>query len=686
MKKKIGVIAYDERAAISAYAAQIDTLFQSVAETYPCSVQGKTVQNLGVMDLYVVSTDAFDDMDHLRRYIPEGAPYVEIEQTFTKKGIEKLRGVPVGSRALFVNLSQKMCRECITRINQLGINHIEMVPFWPGTETPAGYDLAITPAETRYVPANINRIIDLGHRTLDVSAVAEIALKLGEEALLETEAIQSYFQSICSNSYSFYALFSRQLTARSQLNGLIEALGEGIIGVNAEGTVYVCNRKAAQITRVSRTDALEHPAAEVFPELPFAGCLRRGDVLDARLMKLGGVNVNVDLFPVMRGSVCEGAFARLQHFSEQEEKQSALRMQMFSKGHRAKYTFDDIQGNSPAICQARNTARRMAAANGTVCITGETGTGKELFAQAIHNSSPRREKPFIAVNCAAIPDNLLESELFGYADGAFTGAKKGGKPGLFEFAHGGTLFLDEVEGMSQALQIKLLRVIQEREVMPIGGNRIVQIDVRLICAANEGLEEKMENGEFRPDLYYRLCTLPLRLPPLRERTEDILLLMEFFRRKLGGTFRLSPTCQQALTAYHWKGNIRELRNYVEYLAYLDKAMVEPGDLPPAFFKAAPKHDAEPPPEPESMLDLRKMAGKGEALYRFLLQEIAANQTAGAGVGRGRLLESARQAGHMVSQYQLRAALTHLEEMGYVTILRGRGGCRITETGRQHIPG
>lgn len=240
MKKKIGVIAYDERAAISAYAVQIDVLFGSVAETYPCSVQGGTVKNLGTMDLYVVSTDAFDNADSLRRYIPEGLPYVEIEQTFTKTGIEKLRAIPAGSRGLLVNLSEKMCRECIARINQLGINHIELEPFWPGKKMPDGYDLAITPAEARYVPANINNIIDLGHRTLDVSAVVEIALKLGEEALLETETIQSYFQSICSNSYSFYALFGRQLTARSQLNGLIEALGEGIIGVSVEGNVYVC--------------------------------------------------------------------------------------------------------------------------------------------------------------------------------------------------------------------------------------------------------------------------------------------------------------------------------------------------------------------------------------------------------------------------------------------------------------
>ena len=681
MKKRIGVIAFDERAAVSAYAPQIDALFGSVAETHPCSVQGGTVDTLGPMDLYVVSTDAFENEQELRRQIPTRIPYVEIEQTFTREAIEKLRAIPTGSRALFVNLSEKMCRECIARINQLGINHIAMTPLWPGKNEPVGYDLAITPAEVRYVPANINSIIDLGHRTLDISAVVEIALKLREEALLETETIQSYFQSICSNSYSFYTLFERQLAARSQLNGLIEALAEGIIGVDVEGNVYICNQKAAQITGVSRARTMECPAADVFPELPFADCIRKRSVLDAKLMKLNGANVNVDLFPVQRGNVCMGAFARLQRFSEEEEKQSALRMQLFSKEHRAKYTFDDIAGESPAICRARNMAQKMAATNGTVCITGETGTGKELFAQAIHNCSPRRGKPFIAVNCAAIPDGLLESELFGYADGAFTGAKKGGKMGLFEFAHGGTLFLDEVEGMSQALQVKLLRVIQEREVMPVGGNRIIQVDVRLICATNEGLEEKVESGEFRADLYYRLCTLPLRLPPLRERREDILLLVDLVRQSLGGTFRLSPTCQEVLTAHQWKGNIRELRNYVEYLVYQDKPIVEPEDLPPTFFRAGAKPDlkssglsraAEIPKEPFPFTD-----GE-EALYRFLLREIGTHQI--TGVGRSLLLTAARQAGLTLSQYQLRAALSRLEELGYVSISRGRGGCRLSEKG------
>ena len=181
-----------------------------------------------------------------------------------------------------------------------------------------------------------------------------------------------------------------------------------------------------------------------------------------------------------------------------------------------------------------------------------------------------------------MPENLLESELFGYEEGAFTGARKGGKPGLFEFAHGGTLFLDEVEGMSTALQCKLLRVLQEREIMRVGGNRIISVDVRIVAATNEDLERRVEEGSFRRDLYYRLNTLPVLIPPLREREGDLLLLIDHFCRNIGASFTLSPELERLLLAHQWRGNIRELRNVVEYFSYLGHTVVGVEELPPTF--------------------------------------------------------------------------------------------------------
>src|SRR5690606_31795881 len=175
--------------------------------------------------------------------------------------------------------------------------------------------------------------------------------------------------------------------------------------------------------------------------------------------------------------------------------------------------------------------QRMAKSNSSILITGETGTGKELFAQAIHNYSPRRDNPFVAINCGAIPESLLESELFGYEEGAFTGAKKGGKPGLFEIADRGTLFLDEITEMPMSLQVKLLRVLKEKEVVRIDGDRIINVDVKIIAATNGNIKERVDMGEFRKDLYYRLNVLPLYIPPLRERKEDILFLTDKIKKE-----------------------------------------------------------------------------------------------------------------------------------------------------------
>ena len=243
-------------------------------------------------------------------------------------------------------------------------------------------------------------------------------------------------------------------------------------------------------------------------------------------------------------------------------------------------------GQSAAIRRTKETLTRMANSESPILLIGETGTGKELFAHAVHRASRRAAGPFLAINVAAFPENLLESELFGYEEGAFTGAKKGGRPGLFELAHRGTLFLDEVEGMSPALQIKLLRTLQEREVMRVGGNSIIHVDVRIVAATNEALERKVREGTFRRDLYYRLNTLPVVIPPLTERGDDMFLLMDQFRRELNGDFRLTEPVQDFFRRHTWPGNIRELRNVVEYFIYTDHRDITMEDLPPTLLLSA----------------------------------------------------------------------------------------------------
>ena len=244
----------------------------------------------------------------------------------------------------------------------------------------------------------------------------------------------------------------------------------------------------------------------------------------------------------------------------------------------AKYHFSDILGHSPAVQKAIRLAQYYSGTDETILIFGESGTGKELFAQSIHNASPRRNYPFIAINCSAIPENLLESELFGYAPGAFTGAHRDGKAGLFELAHKGTLFLDEIGEISLTLQAKLLRVLQEREIMRVGGDSVIPVDIRILAATNQNLEQLAAERQFREDLLYRLDVLRINIPSLNQRREDISLLADSYMRRAFPDIRITDEAKAYLEQMDWPGNVRQLFNFCERLAVLCNGFAVDADL------------------------------------------------------------------------------------------------------------
>ena len=688
MRKNVAVIALDAYAG-AFYARQVQELFGERIAVCSYSVRDGSVEHLPrKYDLYMVTTDAFDSLGDLHQYVPLDGEMMEIHVTFRWEVVRRLQALPAGKRALFVNLSDKMCREAVSRLNQLGVNQLEFDLFFPGAPEPdmARYDYAITPEEVRYVPAGAREIINIGQRGCDSSTMIEAALRLGFEELLEDPAFVSYQREMATNTYSFDRVFARGLRLESQFEMLMDILDEGIVGVNEKGEVFACNRKLEEITGISSQGALHRPAEEIYPFLPFAKCLSQRAAQPAQVVSVGGVNCNVAVAPVIRGEACIGAFATVQRFSDAENRQNELRSQLLHKGYRAKYTFDDVVGSSPAIRKCVDILRKMSLTPLPVLLIGETGTGKELFAHAVHNASPRANGPFVAINCAAMPENLLESELFGYEEGAFTGARKGGKPGLFEFAHRGTLFLDEVEGMSPALQVKLLRVLQEQEIMRVGGNKIISVDVRIVAATNENLEKRVEEGSFRRDLYYRLNTLPVLIPPLREREGDLLLLADRFRADIGADFTFSPEAERLLLSHQWRGNIRELRNVVEYCSYTGSPVVEAEDLPPTFhYLPAGERAWELP----SAAALPECAGEGLPRLadcppedqRFVLRQLYQADQAGRSLGRESILAAAREAGLPCSQQEVRRILSGLDRAGLARVSRGRGGTRLTPEGR-----
>ena len=565
MKKHLAIATWDAD-SVELYARQVRDFLGEHIQISTYSVQGGTIQQIAPADVYLISTCALIGRE-LSQIIPSAGAVVITEVRITREGLYRLMALPRNTKALLVNINQPMATETIALLNQLGVGQVELYPYYPGAPEPPHLPCAITTGERRYVPDWVEEVIDLGPRLLSANTFIELAFHLKCEHRLDRPAFQAYLSSLAEHAYSIERMFHRSIQVESIFDLFQQTLEAGVIGVDFDGTVFACNSKAEAILEISSHELLDHKIRETLPLLPFEECFAQRKAITSRLVEIGGTPVNVSLQPVFRNGALIGAFCILQRFQDEEKRQQKIRRQLLGKGHITKYTFDSIVGQSPAILTAKALAKKMAASSAAILISGESGTGKELFAHAIHAASARSREPFVAINCAAIPDSLLESQLFGYEDGAFTGARKGGHIGFFEAARSGTLFLDEIEAMSPMLQVKLLRVLQEKEIVRLGGVDVIYVDVRIIAATNEDLPSIVREGGFRKDLFYRLSVLPLSLPPLRERREDIIPLalrfLEQFGQKYGRTKVFTQGVFDQLLAYDWPGNVRELRNVVE---------------------------------------------------------------------------------------------------------------------------
>ncbi len=361
---------------------------------------------------------------------------------------------------------------------------------------------------------------------------------------------------------------------REYVNTILAHLNEGVAAVDAEGRIQSFNPAMERLLGTSAALAAGRKLSTLAPGLALDGVMQSGSKELEAIHKLGDKMVVVNRIPILAEGGATGAVLTIQDANAIHRVDRNLRSRSRARPAGVRYSLDDLAGASPAMTRLRELARRYAAVDSTVLIEGESGTGKEVLAQGMHDASGRRAFPFVAVNCAAFPETLLESELFGYEEGAFTGARRGGKAGLFESAHNGTLFLDEVGDMPPALQTRLLRVLQERQVLPIGGLEAVPVNVRVIAATHRDLAALVRDGTFRQDLYYRLNILRMAMPPLRERAEDLPELAELLYRRAqerighDGDRGLPAAVRARLGRYGWPGNIRELENVTERIAVL----------------------------------------------------------------------------------------------------------------------
>jgi PAS domain S-box-containing protein len=366
---------------------------------------------------------------------------------------------------------------------------------------------------------------------------------------------------------------NRLAEAYSYLNTIMESISTGIFAVDDKGIVKLMNKNACDMLGTSEEQVIHKNINEAFGNFKdIAKAVENKKAIQDEEISLSKGNkrerYNMNLYPI---KTKENEI--IGHVLTLREIQNVINLVNKYTGMQARYTFENIIGESTQIKKVIEYARHISDSPSTVLIQGESGTGKEVLAQAIHNESSRRDYGFVAINCGAIPKNLIESELFGYDDGAFTGARKGGHPGKFELANGGTLFLDEIGEMPLDMQVNLLRVLQEGSVTRVGGEKCVPVDVRIIAATNKDLKKEIEKGSFRQDLYYRLSVIPIELPPLRQRREDIVFLIDHFLELKASKLNkdipeLHTELYERFLDYEWPGNIRELENVIENIVNL----------------------------------------------------------------------------------------------------------------------
>ncbi|MEW6546221.1 MAG: sigma 54-interacting transcriptional regulator [Bacillota bacterium] len=443
----------------------------------------------------------------------------------------------------------------------------------------------------------------------------------------------------------------RLLVAHRYLLATIESMSEGLVSVDTAGRVTLINSVAGRLLGMQAGEAVGRPLDQfLFRQLGLAAILESGrEVVDRETnleLGTGRLHATVTAKPVMGdGCTVIGAMAILR------EMRSVRRLVHRMAGAQAVFTFDDIIGESPGFRRAVDLARAAAESSSTVLLQGESGTGKEMFAHAIHNAGRRRDGAFVAINCAAIPRELVGSELFGYAEGAFTGARREGSPGKFELADGGTIFLDEIGEMPLDMQAVLLRVLQDRQVVRIGGHRVTPVDVRVIASTNKNLSEAVARGSFRRDLYFRLNVFPIVIPPLRERKEDIPLLARHFLYKLNT--KLGKSVQdvgnralELLLAHDWPGNVRELENVIECaINVAQTGVLEPEHLMAGLrrgLRVAEGHITRP--------SVKRLADAERLAIAEALEQSTGNVAAAArrlGIARSSLYRKMRQYGIVV---------------------------------------
>ena len=665
--KKIEIVYRDEQneAAIQKLNQIVEEIFHGYAKIEVCYANQLTSLSRIHADAYLVIDRSL--LLSLRDHTDELKNVVMMERGISKSKLKEMLEIPKNTRVLVVNDTQANAEEMTYMLYELGIGHLQLIPY-PSEHVENLEDIhyAITSNEVPSVPKHIENIINTGYRMVSFDALSKIAegLELEPEAAWKvTEKLIAYSDSVVTPMREFQTSYLDGLLKSQMLNAYVSDSNFAILLADKDGRLLYCNHRAKQMFG-EKINMKKTTVGDLDVQLKN---LNEEPEFTQQLVTIDQHNFMADKYELALGDVRVGFYIVLKDETEITAMERTLNKKLVEKGLFAKYDFHDIKHKSAVMENCIKQAKVAAMTEHTVLINGESGTGKELIAQAIHNYSQRKNRPFVGVNCAAIPENLLESELFGYLGGAFTGADKNGKIGFFERANHGTIFWDEIGDVSPAMQAKLLRVIQERQIMRVGSDRVIDLDVRIITATNKNLLKEVETGNFREDLYYRLDVLQLKVPPLRARTEDIGVLLQHFLRE--NFNHLSKEEKSRLRKYKWPGNIRELENCALYYKTL-------GRLPDKIVSMTTEKT------------VFEYEHQHEKIKLDLLRLLKETTSEGQGLGRNALYSQLKEKGVVVSDVRLRKLLDELKDEQLVEIHQGRKGTNIKKKGflylQEHI--
>lgn len=667
----ISIITNDKKSSLLYY----EQLYDIFKDNVLLNLHSMEDNNLFDLNGDVILVSTFSLLAKIRSIVPDPSKIIVAELSFKKSSLDLIKTIP-NKKVLFVNYNAEMTMDAISQIYQAGVADLELIPHYPGLPLDEEITDAITPGESDIVPSTCTNIIDIGHRVLSLDTIIEIGILLNQEDVMEMEILLEYFKEILNKNLGFETFILDKQRNKTQLNILLNQSNELIINVNKDGIIQYTNLKTKKLFKLDDELYKGQSIFKLFKNLDIQKLKEIKTPIHDINVSYDNINYSTSIFPLQYGNK---TIEYLFMFSEKKilKPKNIINIDL----PKANSSFDDILGNSPALLESLKISKKIALTDFPVCIFGETGTGKGLFAESIHNYSLRKENPFIAVNSGAIPDNLIESELFGYEEGAFTGAKRGGKPGYFELAEDGTLFLDEIDSLNYDVQSKLLKVIENKEFRRIGGTKLIKNNARIICSSNKDLLELIEQKKFRDDLYYRINVLSVYIPPLRERKEDISLIVNSIIEKNMLGFKINDEAIDILISHDWKGNIRELQNIIYRLSILEKAYIQRSDLNNVNIlgKGDNKNTYL-----KYNINTNHLKQDINDYYKINILQILKPTFNSSGIGREKIKKQLSNIDIYITDNKLRTILKKLSNKNLIAINRGRAGTCITKEGIRYI--